>query len=155
MKPGKIENIRQQLLSIKFGILKTTKTAFLHSSRSFMIDTSDITEDGYLYCSTDDVVPTDLTSGKKFAVKLSFISKEEGLFIKLAGKVVDCKNQTIGQSASSIEKIDRYSNEPTCLIKVKIDEVHCYKKRSTSPYTSFLHAINNFTFNKAILDSGL
>ena len=154
MKSGKIENIRQKLLAIRFGILKTTTTPFLQSSRSFMIDTSEITEDGYLYCNTDDLVPQDLTARKKFGVKLNFISKDEGLFIKLAGRVMDCKKHTSGRW-TSIGESNTDSAESTCLIIVKIDEVHCYKKRSTSPYTSFLQAINNFTFNKAILDSGL
>ena len=151
MKSGKIENIRQKLLSIRFGILKTSTTPFLQSSRSFMIDTADITEDGFLYCNTTDNVPSDLTGGKKFAVKLNYISKEEGLFIKLAGKVVACKNDLADKRPSDEDS----SAKAVCRIKVKIDEVHCYKKRSTSPYTSFLQAINNFTFNKAILDSGL
>jgi hypothetical protein len=154
MKSAKIENIRQKLLAIKFGILKTSTTPFLQSSRSFIIETSDITEDGHLYCSTSDIMPADLTTGKRFAVKLNFISKEEGLFIKLSGRVVDCKNQLAGHPAAMPERV-YYSDEPVCMIKVKIDEVNSYKKRSTSPYTSFLQAINNFTFNKAILDSGL
>ena len=126
MRQENNSRIEQQILKIKFGILKASKTFALKSPISFMIEAIDVI-DGCVFCRASDTTMS--SPGVNSKVILKFIQKQEGLFIKLTGhvlKTADGKND---------------------LIKIRIDEAYCFQKKSTSPYTSFLQTLGVFTGN--------
>lgn len=147
-----IERLKMKLQQIRFGILKTTNTPFLQLSRSFIIETRKLDYDGYLWC-TADLSASTLTLGKGFAAQLKYVYKPEGLFIKVTGhaSVVDPRSLHGHESA---EINDFSKEESSCLLRIKIEEVQYYKKKSISAYTSFLQAISVFSFNKSALNNG-
>ena len=144
MEYRSIEIIRQKLEQIRFGILKTNVTSFLQSSRSFIIETTRVTDDGFLLCTTADFFPPDLSGGKSFGVNLNFIQKAEGLFFKITGRAVLINNKSLDNNPIE-SRTDVGHQEQLSFLKVKIEEAHHYKKKSVSAYTSFLQVINIFT----------
>jgi hypothetical protein len=142
MKSATIKNMKQTLEEIRFGILQTSGTPFLKFSHSIIIETLKVTDDGCIWC-TSASLPAGLVSGKYFGVKLKYVQKAAGIFIKVTGRA------RVINPAFSIYTTDdgiRGSQQNVLLLKVKIEEAHHYKKRSISSYTSFLQAVSNFTF---------
>lgn len=131
MKPGNIYNMKQALEKIRFGIVKMMHHSFLTDPVSFMIETLAFTDDGHLWCTTTGL-PAECIQSNNFPVNLKYVQKTQGLFIKLVGRA------EIVQSGGTDQM----------LIRVRIDEAQGYMKQNTSPYTSFLQSINNFTIGR-------
>jgi hypothetical protein len=143
MKSINIRSMKQMLEEIKFGLLQTSGTPFLKLSRSLVIETLRVTDDGAIWCTSPDSLPPAFVSGKYFGVKLKYIQKGAGLFIKVTGKArVINPSFNSGALAKNVEG----KQQNVLLLKVIIEEGHQYKKTSVSGYTSFLQAVNNFTF---------
>jgi len=143
MISGYIKNLKEHLLQIKYGILKTTGIPLWRISHSFMIETHKVTDEGYLWCTASYTLPKDLIFEKSFPVKLKYIQKASGLFVKVTGRAKVINPSFNTKYFEKNESTGVYEN--VLLLKIKIEDAHYYKKRSISPYTSFLQAINNFT----------
>jgi hypothetical protein len=147
MTQGSVEKLKEKLEEIRFGILKISGIPFLKISKSFIADTCKVDYDGYLWCTIPDTVPFGLSDGKAFTTQLKYVQKQEGLFIKVIGQAMTVKNGWRGE-AKTFEKENLInSNDNTTLIKIKIEEVQYYRKKSISACTSFLQAINILTLN--------
>ena len=143
MKSINNRNKKQMLEEIKFGLLQTSGTPFLKLSRSLVIETLKVTYDGEIWCTSPDSLPPAFVSGKFFGVKLKYIQKNAGLFIKVTGRArVINPSFNNGTSEKNVEG----KQQNVLLLKVVVEEGHQYKKTSVSVYTSFLQAVNNFTF---------
>lgn len=143
MRSGHVKNLKENLLQIKFGILKTGGIPPFRYSNSLMIETHKVTDEGYIWCTAPYSLPSELFMKASFGVKLHYVQKATGLFIKVTGKA-----KVINPSFNTkyFEKNESSGvNEKVLLLKVKIERVHYYKKKSLSPYTSILQAVNNFT----------
>lgn len=144
MISGYIKNLKENLLEIKYGILKTSGVLLLRHAHSFMIETHKVTDEGELWCTASYTLPYDLIFQKGFPVKLKYVQKATGLFVKVTGraKVINPAFNTkyLGKNEGN------ESDKNVLLLKVKIEEAHYYKKKTISAYTSFLQAINIFTF---------
>ncbi|MBC7827642.1 MAG: hypothetical protein H7122_07850 [Chitinophagaceae bacterium] len=144
MIAGYIKNLKENLLQIRYGILKITSIPLLRISHSFMIETHKVTDEGYIWCTAAYPLPSNLIYEKSFAVKVKYIQKTTGLFVKVTGraKVVNPSFNTRyfekNESAGMTENV--------LLLKIKIEEANYYKKRTISAYTTFLQVVNNFTF---------
>lgn len=144
MISGYVKNLKENLLQIKYGILKTTGILLLKESHSFVIETHKVTDEGYLWCTASYILPPDLILERNFAVKLKYIQKATGLFVKVTGRA---KVINPSFNAKYFEKNESTGvKENLLLLKIKIEEAQYYKKKSISAYTSFLQAVNNFTF---------
>lgn len=143
MKPN-FSNVKRALEKIRFGIVKMFNSAMLHSPVTFMIETLTMTDDGHLWCATTDLPEEALTKGNLFTVNLKYVEKTQGLFIKLAGRA-----EIVGDDFPHEWAV---SNSITGqrLIRVRIEEVYGYQKYKSSPHTSFLESLNNFTITKSI-----
>lgn len=111
---------------------------------SFMIETLNLTEDGYLLCSTTSLPALIKTATGSFRVKLKYIQKAESLFIKLVGRASIIRSSFLNEIGS------KQADDKT-FIKVKIEEAYCFQKKSTSPYTSFLQSMNTFSMNSPLM----
>ena len=144
MKPGNMYNVRQALEKIRFGIVKMINSAFVKDPVSFMIETLVLTDDGHLWCTATGL-PAECIQSNKFPVKLSYIQKGQGLFIKLAGRAEIVENDL--QSNDPIKR-KLSTGQTQMLIRVRIEEAQGYQKQSTSPHTSYLQSINHFTIGR-------
>jgi general stress protein 26 len=145
---GNIERLKDNLEQIKFGILKTAGSTLLKLSNSFIIETCKVDHNGDLWCTSSVLLPSDLSHRKDFAAQLKYVNKAEGLFIKISGHatLMDVNSPEVHE----IQELVNAKPRKNSLLKIKIEEVQYYKKKSVSAYTSFLQAVNIFTLNNAI-----
>ena len=138
MKPN-FYNVKRVVENIRFGIVKMINCAILKNPVSFMIETLTVTDDGHLWCTTTDLPEEAWTEGNRFPVNLKYIEKTKGLFIKLAGRA-----EVVAHDYPEVCAVLN-TNTGQRLIKVRIEEVYGYQKYNSSPHTSFLESIKNFT----------
>lgn len=143
MRQANMMTIKQTIMQIRFGILKTIRTSALKTPASLMIETSELTDDGCLICTTTDASAYKRMMAESLGVTLKYVRKSEGLFIKVSGRTV-ISNSTIRPASLTPTSRPNYGPEPL-VIKILIEDVHCFKKTCTSPYTSFLQTLSIFT----------
>ncbi len=139
-------------MEIRFGILKTARTSVLKAPASMMVETLELTGEGHLLCTTTDTSDFQRMTDDNLEVTLKYIQKPEGLFIKLTGFIVS-SNKTIAVG-SSTQKSHPNNSTNNIVIKIRINDVHVFKKRSTSPYTSFLQSLSALTGNVQLSQAG-
>ena len=149
MNPEDIRQVKEQIEKIRFGILKTYSGHIWSAPISFMIETVKLSEDGYLWCTSSYFPVSDSMRARGFRVRLKFIQKSQGLFIKLVGRAVIRDKQFLNKYIANAKPTG--DAEERLLLKIRIEEVYGFEKRITSPYTSFFQSISNFTFNKAFI----
>jgi len=139
-----LKNLKDKIEQINVGILKI-QSPLLPFSQSIIIETCKVDGDGYIWCTSSHTLPSNYLGGKNVGVTLKYIQKSEGKFIKITGraKLISISQRVIG---SSSEKTLNKEYEKVFLLKIEIEEVHSYKKKTISAYTSFLQAINSYTF---------
>jgi general stress protein 26 len=145
-----IEKLKADLEQIKFGILKTTGNSLLKLSHSFMINTFKVDHNGHLWCSASALLPSESAKRKGFTAQLRYVHKAQGLFVKVTGHatVVHMNSPEVNEF---VEKDIFTGKDNACFLKIKIEEVHYYRKKSISASTSFLQAVNMFTFKEPVL----
>jgi hypothetical protein len=153
MKSGNVDNVKRKIEQIRFGILKISGAPALSIPSSCMIETLQLTDDGYLWCTTHCPPSPKWLRAQGFRVKIKYIQKTEGLFIKLTGQAEVINNKLPGSHKDPIQELSD-NKELKLLLKIRIEEAHCFQKKSISPYTSFLQSINNYTLNKVLLSRG-
>jgi len=152
MRPGNLENVKLKIQQIRLGLLKASGGHALSIPTTCLIEVLQFTNDNYLWCITTDLSSSELTKTHNTKVKLKFVRKDEGLFIKLTGRA-----EIIGTHAGGVrsEMKNTSRQHKTVLMKIKIEHADCFQKRSTSRYTSFLQSISHFTANKVLANRGV
>jgi|GEM_PF-4016182 len=153
-KSGNIEIVKQMIEQIKYGILKISNVPSSKDGHGLMFKTLKVTDDGHVWCSLNKMISFALTDGKNRSVELKYIQKAEGLFIKLSGSAEVVKNSFF-KNQVLVHRQNIIPRNHVSMLKVKIVEWHCYKKRSTSPFTSFLQAIDTCTSSNSVFDSAV
>jgi len=153
MKPATIDAVKEKINQIKFGILKFSEPSMLSIPISFMIETIELTNDGYLWCNSSELPALNYLAAGSFRVKLKYIQKKEGLFIKLIVHevIIDkgFRNDSAGKNKMPVNQ------EKSLLLKVRIEEIYCFQKTSTSPYSSYLEALSNVAIGNAPMRSAV
>lgn len=150
MMHDNLQKLKRNLEQIKFGILKTTGSSLLKLTYSFIVDTCKVDCDGYVWCIATAPLPAELTQKKGFAAQLKYVHKVDGVFIKVTGIATPIDaNSPDGEAFLHTNMVVITTNQ--CLLKLRIEEVHYFKKKSISAYTSFFQAVNIFTFNKRVV----
>ena len=147
MKIGNLETVKLKIQRIRLGLLKATGNHALDLHTSCLIEVLRFTEDNYLWCITTGLSSSDISKTHNAKVKLKFIRKEEGLFIKLTGRaeVIDLHAVAFNPEMKS----GRLQPKPV-MLKIKIEHADCFQKRSTSRYTSFLQSVSHLASNTAL-----
>jgi hypothetical protein len=143
MRQANITTIKEKIMEIRFGILKTVRASVLKAPSSLMIETIELTADGHLLCTIADPSAFNRMATESLAVTVKYVQKSEGLFIKLTGRTV-ISNSIILQNSLNNKSQPNYDTTSP-VIKILIDDVHCFKKKCMSPYTSFLQSLSTFT----------
>ena len=150
MRIGNLETVKLKIQRIKLGLLKATGNHALDIHTSCLIEVLRFTDDNYLWCITTGLSSSGIAKTHNAKVKLKFIRKEEGLFMKLNGRAEIIDSHAVGFNREM--KSGRLQPKPV-MLKIKIDHADCFQKRSTSRYTSFLQSVSHFTGNKALAGS--
>ena len=150
MRIANLETVKLKIQRIRLGLLKATSSHALNIHTSCLIEVLRFTDDNYLWCTTTDLSSSDLAKTHNAKVKLKFVRKDEGLFMKLTGRAEIIDSYAVGFK-SEIQS-GRPQPKPV-MLKIKIDHVDCFQKRSTSRYTSFLQSVSHFAGNKALAGS--
>ena len=137
---------------IKLGLLKVSGSHTLSIPTSCLIEVLRFSDDNYLWCIARDLTSSDVSKAHHARVKLKFVRKEEGLFMKLSGRAELMDAHAAGFNPE-MKKGD-LEHKPV-ILKIKIDYADCFQKRSTSRYTSFLQSISHFAGNKAFAGRGV
>ena len=151
MRPGSLETLKMKIQRIKLGLLKVSGSHTLSIPTSCLIEVLRFSDDDHLWCTTAELSSAEIIKIHNSKVKLKFVQKNEGLFIKLTGhaaimssfKTGDLVNNRAGESHKPI------------MLKIKIEHADCFQKRSTSRYTSFLQSISHFATSRALASRGV
>lgn len=153
MKPGDFEALKLKIHRIRLGLLKASGSHALSIPTSCLIEVLRFSEDDYLWCTTADLSSAEITKTHNSKVKIKFVQREDGLFIKLVGRA-----EVIGTPAAVRDSRDNdragHHHKPV-MLKIKIEYADCFKKRATSRYTSFLQSISHFATSKAFANRGV
>jgi hypothetical protein len=152
MRIENLETVKLKIQRIRLGLLKATGSHALNIHTSCLIEVLRFTDDNYLWCITTDLNSADISRTHNAKVKLKFVRKEEGLFMKLTGRAEIIDAPAAGFNSGM--KSGSLQHKPV-MMKIKIDNADCFQKRSTSRYTSFLQAVSHFGGNKALALRGL
>ena len=150
MRAGNLESVKLKIQRIRVGLLKASGGHPLSIPTTCLIEVLRFTNDNYLWCITTDLSSSELTKTHNTKVKLKFVRKDEGLFIKLTGRA-----EIVGTHADSVRaEMKNTSRHKTVMMKIKIEHADCFQKRSTSRYTSFLQSISHFATSKTLANRG-
>lgn len=144
MNTTNLKTVKEKINQIGFGIMKISGSSMWSMPGSFMIDTFEITDEGHLWCTTVDAPPEEMTRIKNQRVKLKYVQKSSGLFIRIVGHIAH-----IDHVASNPGNADQR------IIMVKVEEVNCFQKQTISPSTSFLQLVSNFTMSRVLAGRGI
>ena len=137
MEYQKLETVRRTIETIKIGLLKIPGSFFHLPSRA-MINAIQVDDDGYLWCTISSSGSRPITS-RPVPVKVKFIQKTDGIFMDITGKAEVVPNSSIKNADLKKEDI---------LLRISIEEVKTYQKKTISAYTSFLQIIHSFSFHR-------
>ena len=152
MRPGNLETLKLKILGIRLGLLKASGSHALSIPTSCLIEVLRFSDDDYLWCTTTDLSAAEITKTHNAKVKLKFVEKENGLFIRLGGRA-----EIIGTSAATVDSRNNnragHQHKPV-MLKIKVEYADCFEKRSTSRYTSFLQSVSHFATSRAFASRG-
>ena len=152
MRPGNLETLKLKIQRIRLGLLKASGSYALSIPTSCLIEVLRFSEDDYLWCTTADLSAAEITKTHNAKVKLKFVQRESGLFIKLGGRA-----EVIGTPVATVDSRNNnragHHHKPV-MLKIKIEYADCFEKRATSRYTSFLQSISHFATNRAFANRG-
>ena len=152
MRSGNLETLKLKILGIRLGLLKASGSYALSIPTSCLIEVLRFSEDDYLWCATSDLSAAEITKTHNAKVKLKFVQRENGLFIKLAGRAEVIGTPAAAEDLNSNNSAGHHHKPVT--LKIKIEYADCFKKRSTSRYTSFLQSISHFATSRAFANRG-
>lgn len=152
MKSGNIENVKSEIQRIGLGLLKTSGSHALSIPTTCLIEVFRFTEDNVLWCLTSDMSSSEITKTHTSTVKLKFVRKDKGLFIKLIGRAEVVETHEADGHAG--KETFSHQHRPV-MLKIQIEHADCFQKRSTSRYTSFLQSISHFAMGKALANRGV
>ena len=152
MRSGNLESVKLKIQRIRLGLLKASGGYALSIPTTCLIEVLQFTNDNYLWCITTDLSPSELMKTHNTKVKLKFVRKDEGLFIKLIGRaeIVDTDADGVRSETKNTSR-----QHKTVMMKIKIEHADCFQKRSTSRNTSFLQSISHFAINKTFANRGV
>ena len=135
--------LQDRIRHIRYAILKVSGNSFAQFSNG-LADTILVDDEGVLWCSLSDEIPALLLNQHEFRVRLKYIDKDQGFFIRLSGNArIVHSSKEMGELLNQNEILLTPVNR--ILLKIKITNADLFKKRILSRYTSVLQSVFNFS----------
>ena len=138
-----LKMLQQQILRNRYGIMKISVKS-LFPFPNILIESRNVDEEGYLWCTSSDSIPALLFNNSAFRVSIKYVNKKDGAFIKLTGNATVVEfSEIMKESPRQNETLHTHLNRT--LLKIQIMEADLYKKKILSDYTSIFQSVVRFS----------